>query len=335
MVYSKPVPSRLDRPKKDKGRPRLRLASAMRSTSFSGREHSDVLSMQMDSDLVIYRTTLVRTFQVAQKKKAAEAVQEALRAQLATDARATKEEALRSELEEASTRAAEEVERMREEVTNAWALGKEEFLKSSEFESLCAKKSVAYFWSGFEGCVAQFRDNGYHEEEHPDPSLMFVARTGRVVHARVGSLPEKVPVGTRFMRSRRRATQGVASAELGLGAELVGLMRSRRRATRGGGQCGTGLKCSSGVATRGGASAELGLSAELRATQEVASAELGFGAQRATQEVASAELGFGAQRATQEVASGVRTRAYARVASAELGFGAQVRFATEEVPVRT
>ncbi|KZV32234.1 hypothetical protein F511_27334 [Dorcoceras hygrometricum] len=31
---------------------------------FVGREHCDVLSMQMDSDLVIYRTTLVRTFQV-------------------------------------------------------------------------------------------------------------------------------------------------------------------------------------------------------------------------------------------------------------------------------
>ncbi|KZV44714.1 hypothetical protein F511_37468 [Dorcoceras hygrometricum] len=28
------------------------------------KEHCDVLSMQMDSDLVIYRTTLVRTFQV-------------------------------------------------------------------------------------------------------------------------------------------------------------------------------------------------------------------------------------------------------------------------------
>ncbi|KZV06915.1 hypothetical protein F511_45599 [Dorcoceras hygrometricum] len=27
-------------------------------------EHCDVLSMQIDSDLVIYRTTLVRTFQV-------------------------------------------------------------------------------------------------------------------------------------------------------------------------------------------------------------------------------------------------------------------------------
>ncbi|KZV38450.1 hypothetical protein F511_41998 [Dorcoceras hygrometricum] len=31
---------------------------------LSSREHCDVLSMQIDSDLVIYRTTLVRTFQV-------------------------------------------------------------------------------------------------------------------------------------------------------------------------------------------------------------------------------------------------------------------------------
>ncbi|KZV38427.1 hypothetical protein F511_37334 [Dorcoceras hygrometricum] len=31
---------------------------------YIGREHCDVLSMQIDSDLVIYRTTLVRTFQV-------------------------------------------------------------------------------------------------------------------------------------------------------------------------------------------------------------------------------------------------------------------------------
>ncbi|KZV36605.1 hypothetical protein F511_41988 [Dorcoceras hygrometricum] len=31
---------------------------------FIGREHCDVLSMQIDSDLVIYRTTLLRTFQV-------------------------------------------------------------------------------------------------------------------------------------------------------------------------------------------------------------------------------------------------------------------------------
>ncbi|KZV29110.1 hypothetical protein F511_06605 [Dorcoceras hygrometricum] len=47
----------------------------------------------------------------------------------------------------------------------------EEFFKSSEFEDLCTKRSLAYFKSGFESCVAQFRANGYSEEEHPDPFL--------------------------------------------------------------------------------------------------------------------------------------------------------------------
>ncbi|KZV52184.1 hypothetical protein F511_07139 [Dorcoceras hygrometricum] len=77
----------------------------------------------------------------------------------------------RAELDETKARAAEEAERMRGEVANAWALGKEEFLQSSEFERLCTKKSVAYFKSGFEGDVAQFRANGYPEEEHPAPFL--------------------------------------------------------------------------------------------------------------------------------------------------------------------
>ncbi|KZV58409.1 hypothetical protein F511_15843 [Dorcoceras hygrometricum] len=122
-----------------------------------------------------------------QEKEAADAVQEALRTQLATEhaARATEEEAMRSELkaslnektsveaelEETKARAAEEAECMRDEVTNAWALGKEEFLKSPKFERLCANMLVAYFRSGFEGCVAQFRANGYPEEEHPAPFL--------------------------------------------------------------------------------------------------------------------------------------------------------------------
>ncbi|KZV32301.1 hypothetical protein F511_19147 [Dorcoceras hygrometricum] len=121
------------------------------------------------------------------EKKAAEAVQEALRAQLAIErkARATEEEAMRSELEAAlnektaveaeledtKARAAKEAERMRDEVANAWALGKEEFLQSAEFERLCAKKSVAYLKSGFEGIVAQFQANDYSEEEHPTPFL--------------------------------------------------------------------------------------------------------------------------------------------------------------------
>ncbi|KZT76069.1 hypothetical protein F511_46906 [Dorcoceras hygrometricum] len=123
----------------------------------------------------------------AQENKAAEAVQEALRSQIVTEraARATEEEVLRAELEVAlegkteveaelertRARAAEEVERLRAEVANAWTLEKEDFLKSSEFDRLCVKRSVAYFKSGFDGVVAQFRANGYPEEEHPAPFL--------------------------------------------------------------------------------------------------------------------------------------------------------------------
>ncbi|KZV33135.1 hypothetical protein F511_18151 [Dorcoceras hygrometricum] len=116
-----------------------------------------------------------------QEQKAAKAVQEALRAQLATERRAraideaafNEKTALGAELEETKARAAEEAKRMRGEVANAWALGKEEFLKSSEFERLCTQKSVAYFRTGFEGAVAQFRANGYSEEEQPAPFLDF------------------------------------------------------------------------------------------------------------------------------------------------------------------
>ncbi|KZV57768.1 hypothetical protein F511_13313 [Dorcoceras hygrometricum] len=98
---------------------------------------------------------------------------EAERAALLSEKRALEieREAMKAELDETKARAAEEAERMRGEVANAWALGKEEFLQSSEFEFVCTKKSVAYFNSGFEGAVAQFRANGYLEEEHPSPFL--------------------------------------------------------------------------------------------------------------------------------------------------------------------
>ncbi|KZV48714.1 hypothetical protein F511_19254 [Dorcoceras hygrometricum] len=75
--------------------------------------------------------------------------------------------ALRSELDETKARAEEEAERLRSEAINAWDLGKEAFLKSSEFGALCAKKALGYFKVGFSGCLAQFRTNGYSEEEHP------------------------------------------------------------------------------------------------------------------------------------------------------------------------
>ncbi|KZV52357.1 hypothetical protein F511_22560 [Dorcoceras hygrometricum] len=60
-----------------------------------------------------------------------------------------------------------EVEKLQEEKANYWALEKEKFLKSKDFYSLCLKKAVMYFDKGFDGCLAQFRANGYSEEEHP------------------------------------------------------------------------------------------------------------------------------------------------------------------------
>ncbi|KZV49584.1 hypothetical protein F511_15444 [Dorcoceras hygrometricum] len=75
------------------------------------------------------------------------------------------------ELDETKARAEAEIGRLRSEASNALGLGKEEFLKSSEFDDVCAKRSLAYFESGFKSCVAQFRANGYSEEEHPAPFL--------------------------------------------------------------------------------------------------------------------------------------------------------------------
>ncbi|KZV52570.1 hypothetical protein F511_24428 [Dorcoceras hygrometricum] len=83
--------------------------------------------------------------------------------------------AVEVELDKTKARAAEEFERLKGEATNALDLGKEEFLKSSEFDNLFAKKFVAFFKTGFESCVAQFRANGYFNEEYP-ASFLSVRR---------------------------------------------------------------------------------------------------------------------------------------------------------------
>ncbi|KZV40407.1 hypothetical protein F511_10810 [Dorcoceras hygrometricum] len=63
-VYSEFVPSRLGRQNEDKAARARDWHLRCEVPCFIGREHCDVLSMQMDSDLMIYRTTLVRTLQV-------------------------------------------------------------------------------------------------------------------------------------------------------------------------------------------------------------------------------------------------------------------------------
>ncbi|KZV13852.1 hypothetical protein F511_44929, partial [Dorcoceras hygrometricum] len=59
------------------------------------------------------------------------------------------------------------VGQLKSEAIHAWDLSNEEFLQSYEFDTLCAKKDLRYFKDGFSGCLAQFRANGYSEEEHP------------------------------------------------------------------------------------------------------------------------------------------------------------------------
>ncbi|KZV20041.1 anaphase-promoting complex subunit 6 [Dorcoceras hygrometricum] len=115
----------------------------------------------------------------AQEQRAAEAQEEALEAQLAVEKaaqEATKSEldvtlakkaAIEIELEETKAHAEEEVERLKSEAIHVWDLSKEEFLQSSEFDTLCTKKALRYFKDGFAGCLTQFRANGYSEEDHP------------------------------------------------------------------------------------------------------------------------------------------------------------------------
>ncbi|KZV28548.1 hypothetical protein F511_39165 [Dorcoceras hygrometricum] len=95
----------------------------------------------------------------------------------------------------------------------------EGILKSSEFDTLCAKKAVAYVRVGFEGCVAQFRANDYSEEEHPTPFLdakkALMEMPDDEEEADAQELREKVPVRNWALVLGGVATRGGASAELG------------------------------------------------------------------------------------------------------------------------
>ncbi|KZV21575.1 hypothetical protein F511_11068 [Dorcoceras hygrometricum] len=100
----------------------------------------------------------------SREEGAAKAQREALEAQLmvereAHEAEKAARELLEAELEEVKARATQEAERLKNE-------GKEEFLKSLEFDTLLGKKAGGYFKNGFLGCVGQWRANGYPEEEH-------------------------------------------------------------------------------------------------------------------------------------------------------------------------
>ncbi|KZV56968.1 hypothetical protein F511_18588 [Dorcoceras hygrometricum] len=101
----------------------------------------------------------------AREEGEAKAQRKALEAQLAAEKEAHEAEKaaralLEAELEEVKARAGQEAERLKIE-------SREEFLKSPEFDTLLGKKAGGYFKNGFRGCLAQWRANGYSEEEHP------------------------------------------------------------------------------------------------------------------------------------------------------------------------
>ncbi|KZV14517.1 hypothetical protein F511_42846 [Dorcoceras hygrometricum] len=165
-----------------------RLTQYQREVNSTRQSFDEVMEHHTELEMQLEEVEATR----AQDKRAAEAKKEALEAQLASEkaARAAEKEAfvgekmeLEAEIEatsakriaiegklvETKARAEEEVGHLRSEVAYAWGLGKEEFLKSSEFDDLCAKKSLAYFKICFASCVAQFRVNDYSKEEHPTP----------------------------------------------------------------------------------------------------------------------------------------------------------------------
>ncbi|KZV30018.1 hypothetical protein F511_24801 [Dorcoceras hygrometricum] len=85
--------------------------------------------------------------------------------EMALELESSRTRALRAEEENKALQA--EVEKWKDEAANSWELGKEKFLQSKEFRVLCSGKALAFFEKGFDGCLAQFRESGYTEEEHP------------------------------------------------------------------------------------------------------------------------------------------------------------------------
>ncbi|KZV34408.1 hypothetical protein F511_34717 [Dorcoceras hygrometricum] len=114
-----------------------------------------------------------------------------------------------------------EVKKLQEEVMNLRQLGKEEFLQSKEFDSLCSGRASIIFEQGFNECLAQFRANGYSEEEHPayfldvEQALADMPEESKENSSGLGEVPARVGL-------RCRAGRTWFQRELGLRAELVG-----------------------------------------------------------------------------------------------------------------
>ncbi|KZV50662.1 hypothetical protein F511_29715 [Dorcoceras hygrometricum] len=127
-----------------------RLTRAHRTVKASRKKFDEAMGRHAEMVARLEELEVLR----AQDEVVATTQRKELEVELAAEkeARATEKRALGAELERANVRA----DRV-----------KEDFLKSPEFDYLLAKKAWGYFKDGFWGCLAQFRSNGYSEEEHP------------------------------------------------------------------------------------------------------------------------------------------------------------------------
>ncbi|KZV58205.1 hypothetical protein F511_36316 [Dorcoceras hygrometricum] len=130
-----------------------RLTRAHRTVKASRKKFDEAMGRHAEMVARLEELESLR----AQDEVVAAAQRRGLEAELAAEkevraAETRAREALGAELERANARA----ER-----------AKGDFLKSPDFDSLLAKKAWGYFKDGFWGCLAQFRSNGYSEEEHP------------------------------------------------------------------------------------------------------------------------------------------------------------------------
>lgn len=79
-----------------------------------------------------------------------------------------------------------QVTSLQQEAENQWPVRKKEFLKSPEFKVFCSDKALTFFEKSFQGCLDQFRVNGYSEADHPavfldvDKALQDLPENGEV-----------------------------------------------------------------------------------------------------------------------------------------------------------
>ncbi|KZV35615.1 hypothetical protein F511_27759 [Dorcoceras hygrometricum] len=74
---------------------------------------------------------------------------------------------LQEEMKKAGEEAEEKIKKVQEEAEASWEKRKVDFLKSDEFDRLCATRALSFFQHGFDGCLSHIRANGYSEAEHP------------------------------------------------------------------------------------------------------------------------------------------------------------------------